>query len=162
MRFWHMTLYDRIKEQERNIEELRKSVLFCRANGFKVDGEYPHLKEEARGLLEMDAYRHNPVIQEMRDGRKLREIVDEHFSTWKFWRRYSLGEVREFNKSNEPLKGVLPSAGGAEREYFFSAFAPEGCSFCFGAVISSATGFLFYWFGNQEMKEFFPRIIALS
>ena len=155
-----MTLYDRIKEQENHIEGLRKSILFAVANGFEVKGEYPKLGEHAEALVGDVRYRGNPIIHDMRDGKKLSTIVDDLFSRWSFWDRYRLSKVREFNKRNEPLKEIVPWADRAERDYALSINAPEGCGLFFGGALASAAGIFLYNWGYQEMREVFPAVIA--
>ena len=104
------SLYERIRETESHIDTLRKEAAHLQQSGLEVSGNYPILKEEAQRLLRNDEYIDNSLVQEMRSGRRLQDIVngiiDEREFSLKFpWRKR---ERVRYNERAHVLDRIIP------------------------------------------------------
>lgn len=121
-------LYDAICALEQKIGDLPRHAEHLERYGLTVTGKIPALRERAEALLDDPQYQGNAVVQRMRAGERLQDIVDETVKL----RRYSLKlpgkgrERAEYNRRIDQLALISYRAGSLKRGSIFSPMEPEG------------------------------------
>lgn len=72
-----MTLYEDLKKAEEETVTLEGYVSTLRGKGFEVNGRIPTLQERAEELLEDEKCRDNSIVQRLKMGVRLQDIVWE-------------------------------------------------------------------------------------
>ena len=122
------TLYDAIKEKEKEIQQTLEAKAQLESRGFEVCGQLVPLQTRAQEVLGDPQYRNNPLTQRLQRGESLQEIAEGILRqrVYRLKLPWNKEEREAYNTQARTLAELCPRADRIQGHPIYSLNEPEG------------------------------------
>jgi hypothetical protein len=130
-----MTLYNKIRNREREIAKIPKTVTTLREMGHEISGgNPPNIEAIANELLNSQEYASNPIARQLKSGMSLKDIAESLLEERTYSLKFRKGARKDFNRDLEYLSELVKVDPIFKIEPIFSTSGNPETKVIYGAL----------------------------